>query len=115
MRRTQGPASQDTVTSSDPIMVASALGSGPTLSIPGTGMDSTADTRLAVLLCTARKLDVPAVCVVLTWTSPTAATYVICAHEAGLEWLDTHDVSTFTCDDCGDPCDDADVSGHGAR
>ena len=110
MRRTLGPASRDTGSPFDPITVSSALGCGQTMSIPGTGMGNTADSRLAVLICTARRLDVPAVCVVLTWTSPTAATYVICAHEAGLDWFGTHDASAFTCDECGDPCDDADLS-----
>ena len=118
MRRTEepglpvhvGPVNGDTRTPYDSITVSSALGCGQVLSILGTGMGNTADLRLAVLISTARKLDVPAVCVVLTWTSPTAATYVICVHEAGLDWFETHDASAFTCDECGDPCDDADLS-----
>ena len=72
-------------------------------------MGSAADRRLAVLIYTAWKLDVPAVCVVLTWTSLKAATYVVCVHEAGVGWFEMHDASALTCDECGDPCDDADL------
>ena len=109
MRRTPGPASRDNDTPFDPITVSPALGDGQTMCIRG-GRSDTAASRLAVLICVAQRLDVPAVCVVLTWTAPTAASYVICAHEAGVDWFVTHDASIYTCDECGDPCEDADIS-----
>ena len=109
------PVNRVTNAAVDPITVTAALGSGQTLCIRG-GRSDTVDSRLAVLICTAQRLDVPAVCVVLTWTSPTTAEYVICAHDAGLDWFNTHDASAYTCDDCGDSCEDADLSpDHGAR
>jgi hypothetical protein len=109
MRRTPGPASRDNDTPFDPITVSPALGDGQTMCIRG-GRSDTAASRLAVLISVARRLDVPAVCVVLTWTAPTAASYVICTHEAGVEWFVTYDSSIYTCDECGDPCEDADIS-----
>ena len=109
MRRTPEPANKGNDTPSDPITVSPALGDGQAMRIRG-GRSDTAASRLAVLISVARRLDVPAVCVVLTWTAPTAASYVICTHEAGVDWFVTYDSSIYTCDECGDPCEDADIS-----
>ena len=79
------------------------------LCIPCRNKRSREDVRLGVLVYTAWKLDVPEICVVLTWTSSVTATYVISVHDTGVDWLNEHDRDNLTCDACGDSCEDADI------
>ena len=105
---------------SDDLTIWPAFGSGRVLSVPlpdgrpQETLEQRAPARtaweLGILVHTARELDVPAICVILTWESRGAATYVIGVHATGMDWFNAHDPSAFTCDDCGDPCDDADLS-----
>ena len=91
------------------LTVSPAFGSGQSLGITFPDWCSSEGARLGVLVYTARMLDVPEVCIVLTWSSAVAATYVICVHSPGVDWLEAHAASDLTCDTCGDPCDDADL------
>jgi hypothetical protein len=100
-----GPGPQP---SSGPLVISPALGVGTTLRLTGLDWQSGPNTELSILIYTARALDVPEVCVVLHWQSRAAATYVIGAHDTGVDWIETHSECLLTCDDCGDPCADAD-------
>ena len=91
------------------LTISPAFGSGQELFIPCPDKRSREDVRLGVLVHTACKLDVPAICVLLTWTSSVTATYVISVHDTGVDWLNEHDRDNLTCDDCGDSCEDADL------
>ena len=91
------------------LTISPAFGSGQVLCIPCPDKRSREDVRLGVVVYTAWKLDVPEICVVLTWTSSVTATYVISVHDTGVDWLDEHGDDNLTCDDCGDACEDADL------
>ena len=104
---------------SDALSISPAFGSGRVLWVPlhdgrpQEALEQRAPARtaweLGILVHTARELDVPAICVILTWASLGAATYVIGVHATGMDWFNAHDPDDFTCDDCGDPCDNADL------
>ena len=104
---------------SDALSISPAFGSGRVLwvSLPDGRPQETLEQRtpartaweLGILVHTARELDVPAICVILTWPSRGAATYVIGVHATGMDWFNAHAMDDFTCDTCGDPCDDADL------
>ena len=103
----------------DALSISPAFGSGPVLwvTLPDECLHQHLDQRapartaweLGILVHTARELDVPAICVILTWESRGASTYVIGVHATGMDWFNAHDPSAFTCDDCGGPCDDDDL------
>jgi hypothetical protein len=107
---TGGGGAKDTgATGTGLIVISPALGNGRTLRITFPDWRPSSDAKLGVLIFTARALDVPEVCIALTWHSRAAATYVIGAHDTGVDWIEAHDQSDLTCDACGDPCDDADL------
>ena len=104
---------------SDALSISPAFGSGPVLwvTLPDGRLHQHLEQRapartaweLGILVHTARELDVPAICVTLTWPTRGAATYVIGLHATAMDWFNAHDLDEFTCDDCGDSCDDADL------
>ena len=73
------------------LTVSPPFGSGRALDIPFLDWRPSEGARLGVMLYTARMLDVPEVCIALTWTSAIDATYVICIHDAGVDWLAAHE------------------------
>ena len=73
------------------LTISPSFGSGRELFIPCPDNGSREDVRLGVLVYTAWELDVPATCVVLTWTSSVTATYVINVHDTGVDWLNEHE------------------------
>jgi len=91
------------------LTVSAPFGSGRALDIPFRNWRPSEAARLGVMVYTARMLDVPEVCIALTWSSAVDATFVICVHDAGVDWLEAHGEDSLTCDTCGDPCDDADL------
>ena len=97
-------------TDSNTLAISPAFGSGRVLWVPRpVKHHPQAAWELGVLVHTARELDVPAICVVLVWASPGTASYVIGVHATGMAWFNGLDRDDFSCDDCGDPCDDADL------
>ena len=100
-----GPCTPDTAS----LDISPALGSGRSLRITLPGWCPCEDAKLGVLVFTARELDVPEVCIALTWYSAVAATYGIGVHDAGVDWLEAHFDDALSCVACGDPCEDADL------